>query len=149
MEGSDKEQEGGASANPEEQIIFIKAHLILEGSPDNIEHAITQEVEVPDLIHKQESNPIFAQFFDSVKELNAKDKEGEQRSIWVDVRSAKVKAKETGVTLALFIAYYGSGKGSEIARAFQRYNEFKKFRPVIESIGLDKKIDMEKLKEEV
>jgi hypothetical protein len=67
----------------------------------------------------------------------------------VDVRSAKVKAKETGVTLALFIAYFGSGKAAEIARAFQRYNEYKKFRAVIETIGLEKKIEMDRLKEEV
>lgn len=100
------------------------------------------------MILKQLTNPLFAQFFDSVADLNAKEK-SEQRSIWVDVRSAKVKAKETGVTLALFIAYYGSGKADEIARAFQRYNEYKKFRGVIESIGLDKKIEMDKLKEEV
>jgi hypothetical protein len=29
------------------------------------------------------------------------------------------------------------------------HNEYKKFRPVIETIGLDKKIEMDKLKEEV
>ena len=102
------------------------------------------------MINQQLNNPIFAQFFDSVADLNAKEKkDSEQRSIWVDARSAKVKAKETGVTLALFIAYFGTGKGVEIARAFQRYNEYKKFRPVIETIGLDKKIEMDKLKEEV
>jgi hypothetical protein len=36
--------------NPEEQIVFIKANLILDGSPANVEAAITQEVEVPNLI---------------------------------------------------------------------------------------------------
>jgi hypothetical protein len=34
MKGSEKKE--GAFANPQEQINFIKAHLILEGSPDNI-----------------------------------------------------------------------------------------------------------------
>lgn len=67
----------------------------------------------------------------------------------MDVRSAKVKAKEIGVTLALVIAYFGTGKATEIARAFQRYNEYKKFRHVFESTGIDKKVEMEKLKEEV
>ena len=81
-----------------------------------------QKVEVPDLIYKQVSNPIHAEFFDSVKEINAKEKSTDQRIIWVDVRSAKVSAKEIGVALALFIAYYGSGKAAEIARGFQSYN---------------------------
>ena len=65
MKGSEKKE--GAFANPQEQINFIKAHLILEGSPDNIKWAIIQEVWVPDFILKQISKPIFAQIFDSVK----------------------------------------------------------------------------------
>ena len=115
------EQVEGAQVNPEEQINFIKAHLILEGSSANLDQAIIQEVDVPDFILKQVSNSIFAQFFASVSDLNEKEKGSEQRSIWVDVTSAKIKSKETGITLALLISYYGSGKSSEIARAFQRY----------------------------
>ena len=110
--------DGFASTNPEEQINFIKAHLIIEGSPDNIEKAILQKVEVPDLIYKQVTNPIFAEFFDSVKEINAKEKSTDQRIIWIDVRSVKVNTKEIGVKLALVIAFYGSGKAAEIAHAF-------------------------------
>ena len=106
------------AANPEEQLTFITAHLILEGSPDSLDTAIIQEVEVPDLILAQFDNPVFSVFFDSVKSINEKEKDGERRNIWVDARQAKIKTKETAVTLALFIAYYGSGKGAEIARAF-------------------------------
>ena len=51
-------------ANTEESINFIKAYLILEGSPDNIKEAVIQVVEVPDIIYKQLPNPIFAAMFD-------------------------------------------------------------------------------------
>jgi len=53
------------------------------------------------------------------------------------------------ITLSLFIAYHGSGKEVEIARTFKNYHEFKRFRPVIESLGLNKRFDRERLKEEV
>lgn len=84
--------------NPEgedqpEQYKFITAKLILSGSLDTLDSAIIQDVEVPDLILPQLENGIFAQFFDSVKDLNSKEKsEGsEQRSIWIDVRGSEDK----------------------------------------------------------
>ena len=48
---------------------------------------------MPDLILPQLENGIFAQFFDSVKDLNSKEKsEGsEQRSIWIDARGSEDK----------------------------------------------------------
>jgi hypothetical protein len=49
----------------------------------------------------------------------------------------------------LFIAYYGSGKEVEVARAFKKYHEFKRLRPLIESLGLNKRFEIERLKEEV
>lgn len=84
--------------NPEgedqpEQYKFITAKLILSGSLDTLDSAIIQDVEVPDLILPQLENGIFAQFFDSVKDLNSKEKsEGsEQRSIWIDARGSEDK----------------------------------------------------------
>lgn len=108
----------GALSETGESTNFIKANLILEGSPDDIKKSIVQQVEVPDLIHKQVSNSIFAQMFDSVKLINSIVNKSAERSIWIDARTAKITTKQEGVTLALFIAYYGRGEGAEIARAF-------------------------------
>ena len=146
MESSVKQE---ASVIGMEQFNLIEAHLIVEGSPDDIEHSVIELVDVPDIIHDQVSNTLFSRFFESVKELNSKEINIKQRNIWVDVRSEKVKSKENGVALALFIACYGSGKETEIARAFKKYKEFKRFRPVIENLELNKKFDIESLNVEV
>ncbi len=48
MESSDKKE---ASSRGNENFNLIKAYLILDGSPDDIDHSIIEEIDVPEIIH--------------------------------------------------------------------------------------------------
>lgn len=137
----------------QEKLNFITAKLILNGSLDDMDNAIIQEVEVPDLILQQLTNGIFAQFFDSVQQLNEKGEGSEQRTILIDARGSeekgtKIKTKQMAITLASLIGYFSS-KYESMARAFQTFKDFKEFLPLFNALGLNQKVDSEKLKEAV
>lgn len=72
-----------------------------------------------------------------------------QRVIWIDVRDkCPDLTYEVAGTLARFIAHYDAITEKQ-ALAFKKYREFVEFEKVAKTLGLNQKVDLKKLKEEV